>query len=158
MCLRAVRRKNRDGSTVAYYQLAHNERHPRTGKSVAKVIHKFGRADQLDREALVRLCRFIARVCGVEVIDPAKDEDCEGAGLPKDVKLKRTLEYGTVVAAAALWERLGIGKTIRRLSRSKNVPYDSSWPWSPIGSVSRNRSSASGSGGSTRCTCRSVRI
>jgi len=28
------------------------------------------------------------------------------------------------VATAVLWERLGIGKTIRRLSRSKNVPYD----------------------------------
>ncbi len=28
------------------------------------------------------------------------------------------------MATAVLWERLGIGKTIRRLSRSKNVPYD----------------------------------
>jgi transposase len=124
MYLRTVRRKNRNGSTVAYYQLAHNERHHKTGRPVAKVIHNFGRADQLDREALVRLCRSIARVCGVEVIDPARDEDCERAGLPRDVKLKRTLEYGTVMATVVLWERIGIGKTIRRLSRSRNVPYD----------------------------------
>ncbi len=124
MYLRTVRRKNSDGSTVAYYQLAHNERHPRTGKSVAKVIHNFGRADQLDREALVRLCRSIARVCEVEVIDLAKDEECERAGLPKDFKIKRTLEYGTVLAAATLWERLGIGKIIRQLSKTRNVPYD----------------------------------
>ena len=32
MYLRKTKRKNRDGSEVEYYQLAHNERHPVTRK------------------------------------------------------------------------------------------------------------------------------
>ena len=46
---------------VAYLQLAHNERHPVTGSPVAKVIHNFGRADKVDRDALARLVRSISR-------------------------------------------------------------------------------------------------
>ena len=69
MYLRTTQRKNKDGSVTKYYQLAHNERHPVTKKSTARIIHSFGRADQLDREQLVRLCRSIARVCGVKVVD-----------------------------------------------------------------------------------------
>ena len=38
MYLRESRRANRDGSVVAYLQLAHNQRHPQTGTSTAKVI------------------------------------------------------------------------------------------------------------------------
>ena len=33
MYLRTTKRKNKDGSVVQYYQLAHNERHPETRKS-----------------------------------------------------------------------------------------------------------------------------
>jgi hypothetical protein len=71
MYLRTTRRKNKDGSVVEYYQLAHNVRHAETGRPVAEIIHNFGRADELDRDGLVRLCKSIARVCGVEVHDPA---------------------------------------------------------------------------------------
>jgi hypothetical protein len=52
MYLRETRRRNRDGSVVAYLQLAHNERHPETGSPIAKVIHNFGRAENVDRAAL----------------------------------------------------------------------------------------------------------
>jgi len=34
-----TKRRNRDGSTVAYLQLAHSERHPVNGVPSAKVIH-----------------------------------------------------------------------------------------------------------------------
>ena len=44
MYLRESRRTKEDGSVVAYLQ--------QTGNSVAKVIHNFGRADQVDRAAL----------------------------------------------------------------------------------------------------------
>ena len=43
-------------------QLAHNERHPQTGTPVARVICNFGRADQVDREALRRLMASVSRV------------------------------------------------------------------------------------------------
>ena len=55
---------------MTYYQLAHNERDPETKKPIAKVIHNFGRADQLDRDTLVRLCCSIACVCKLTVSDP----------------------------------------------------------------------------------------
>ena len=42
-------------------QLADNERHPVTGKPVAKIIHSFGRTDRAATvSSLVRLCRSIA--------------------------------------------------------------------------------------------------
>ncbi len=53
--------EERDGSTVSYLQLAHNERHPDTGASTAKVIHSFGRAQDVDRDALTRLVSSISR-------------------------------------------------------------------------------------------------
>ena len=54
-------RPRKDGSQVRYLQLAHNEWDPEAGQSVAKLIHSFGREDQVDREALARLVRSISR-------------------------------------------------------------------------------------------------
>ena len=59
--MRESRRTNRDGSVVRYLQLAHNERHPQTGNPVAKVIHSFGRVEQVDRAAQSRLVSSISR-------------------------------------------------------------------------------------------------
>ena len=123
MYLRTTRRKNKDGSVTQYYQLAHNERHPVTGKSTARIIHSFGRADQLHREALVRLCRSIARVCGVEVIDPL-DGDSHKGGLPQDVRILRTVDFGTIKIVESLWERYGIGKIFREVTQNKQIPYE----------------------------------
>jgi len=130
MYLRTTRRKNKDGSVVEYYQLAHNDRHPVTRKPVARIIHSFGRADELDRDQLVRLCNSIARVCGLQVIDPLNDSDDtphkDPLALSNDLKLIRTLSFGCVLAIEALWERLGIGKELRDICKAKkiNVPYE----------------------------------
>ena len=75
MYLKTTKRQNKNGTVVEYYHLAHNERDPETRAPVPHIIHSFGRADQLDRDELVRLCRSIARVCGVEVRDPIQDKD-----------------------------------------------------------------------------------
>jgi transposase len=130
MYLRTTRRKNKDGSIVEYYQLAHNERHPDTRKPVARIIHSFGRADQLDRDQLVRLCNSIARVCGLKVFDPLNDSEDkqpnDPLGLSDDVKLIRTVAFGCVLVIEALWERLGIGKELRDICKAKKikVPYE----------------------------------
>jgi transposase len=130
MYLRTTRRKNKDGSIVEYYQLAHNERHPDTRKPVARIIHSFGRADELDRDQLVRLCNSIARVCGLKVIDPLSDaEDTrqkDPLDLPNDLKLIRTVALGCVLVIEALWKRLGIGKELRDICKAKKikVPYE----------------------------------
>ncbi len=62
MYLRTTRRKNADGSTVEYHQLAENSWDAKKGCAVAKVIYNFGRAEQIDRVALRRLARSILRV------------------------------------------------------------------------------------------------
>src|SRR5436305_62210 len=50
MYLRETKRRNADGSTVSYLALAQNERDPVTGVPRARIIHRFGRADQVDLE------------------------------------------------------------------------------------------------------------
>jgi len=126
MYLRTTKRKNKDGSVVEYYQLAHNERHPETKKPVARIIHNFGRTDELDRDDLVRLCRSIARVCGLKVADPIAGDNDSSSGFPKDLSLIRTHMLGTPLVIEALWERLGIGKILRDIGTSKklHVPYE----------------------------------
>lgn len=62
MYLRETRRRNADGTEVAYLALAHNERDPETGMPKAKIVHNFGRADLVDREGLRRLVRSIPRM------------------------------------------------------------------------------------------------
>ena len=130
MYLRTTRRKNKDGSVAQYYQLAHNERHPETGKPVAHIIHSFGRADELERAHLVRLCQSVARVCGLQVIDPMAESDGmalqNATGLPKDLRLIRTQSLGSVLVIEALWERLGIGRMFRHIGKTRDyrVPYE----------------------------------
>lgn len=126
MYLRTTKRKNKDGSVVEYFQLAHNERHPVTGKPVAKIIHNFGRTDQLDREELVRLCRSIARVCNLVVVDPYKDEyshrAATGSPLPGNLKIDRTVMLGTVLVIEALWEKIGLKDVCSDIAKANRSP------------------------------------
>jgi hypothetical protein len=130
MYLRSAKRKNKDGSSVEYYQLAHNERHPVTRKPVAKIIHNFGRADQLERQQLVRLCKSIARVCGLIVTDPhdpnAASADRQHAELADNLKIKQTLALGGPLVIEALWKRLGLKKTLETITTAAGaqIPYE----------------------------------
>ena len=133
---------------VEYFQLAHNVRHSETGSPVAEIVHNFGRADELNRDDLVRLCRSIARVCGLEVRDPLAalgetSERQETTALPKDVKLIRTLDLGVPFVTEALWERLGIGPTLRKvMAESRCDPeYEKAllaiWLWTSSSTTQR---------------------
>ena len=51
MYLRVTERQNRDGSSVTYYALAESIWNSEAKRREARVIHSFGRADQLDRAA-----------------------------------------------------------------------------------------------------------
>jgi hypothetical protein len=126
MYLRSTKRKNKNGTVTEYLQLAHNERDPETNTTVARIVHSFGRADQLDRDGLVRLAKSIARVCDIAIVDQA-DAGARNPGLlPDDLEILGTVELGTVLVIEALWERLGIGKKLRALlGKSKaGVAYD----------------------------------
>lgn len=120
MYLRTTKRTNKDGSTVEYFQLAHNERDPKTRKPVAKIIHNFGRTDQLDRAQLVRLCRSIARVCGLTVTDPLENDQAFSA-LADSLKIQETLAFGCPLVIETLWERLGLRKTLADIVKTKGV-------------------------------------
>lgn len=74
----------------------------------------------------MRLCRSIARVCGLKVADPIAGDNDSSSGFPKNLSLIRTHTLGTPLVIEALWERLGIGKILRDIGTSKklHVPYE----------------------------------
>ena len=104
MYLRETKRRNADGSTVSYLALAQNERDPGTGVPRARIIHRFGRADEVDREALARLVRSISRF-----LDPTEAVAATASG---EVQIIESRTMGSAWLADRLWERLEIGKTI----------------------------------------------
>jgi len=111
--LRETRRRNKDGSVVSYLQLAHNERHPETGSPVARIIHNFGRAESVDREALRRLVASISRV-----LDPA---EAVAAGSGLDVEIVDSRRCGGAYVLDALFERLGISKALRQAAAGRRL-------------------------------------
>ena len=113
MYLRETRRRNADGSQVAYLALAHNERDPQTGTPKAKVIHNFGRADLVDRRGLARLVGSISRF-----LDPA---DAVAASASGEVSILESRPMGGSWVADRLWQRLGIGAAIARVAASRRV-------------------------------------
>lgn len=113
MYVRETRRTNADGSQVAYLALAHSVRDPATGVSKPKVIHNFGRADQLDRVALARLVRSISKY-----LDPM---EATAAAVPGEVDILDARPMGTAYVADRLWQRLRIGQAIRRVAAGRRV-------------------------------------
>ncbi len=98
---------------VRYLQLAHNERHPDTGVPVAKVIHSFGRAEQVDRAALARLVSSISRF-----LTP---EEAVAAANGMDVEVLESRRLGGTWTLDRVWERLGIGAAIRKAADGRRL-------------------------------------
>jgi hypothetical protein len=112
MYLRTIQRRNKDGSVVRYVQLAHNVRHAESGNPVAEVIHSFGREDRLDREALGRLVRSIARYLGPEA---ELDATAAGSDATAPLRFVSSKAMGGAWALDQLWRRLGIGEVLSGL-------------------------------------------
>jgi hypothetical protein len=113
MYLRESRRTNKDGSVVRYLQLAHNQRHPQTGVPTARVIHSFGRVEQVDRAALARLVASISRF-----LEP---EQAIAAAAGAEVEVLDSRRLGGAWVLDRLWERLGIGAAIRRVAATRRL-------------------------------------
>ena len=129
MYIRTTKRKNKDGSEIQYFQLAHNFRDPDSGTVKASIIHNFGRVDQLDRADMERLCKSIARICNLEVRDPAKDKKGTTTDGGNDVFLPgvtmgETKALGAVWVVSALWEQLGIGPILRKAAKEAGLGAD----------------------------------
>jgi transposase len=109
MYVRTISRKNKDGSTTTYVQLAHNIWDPQTGCAKANVLYTFGRADSLDLEAIKRLvkslCRFLSPEDALQV----------QASLGKDsqaLRFVKSVPLGGAFLLRKLWERLGLEKVL----------------------------------------------
>jgi hypothetical protein len=121
MYLRTTKRRNKDGSVVAYYQLAETRWDPAKRRPTAHIIHNFGRADALDRETLLRLARSISRVC-----HGGLDMPTEIAPPGEAIELEWARPLGVVHVARALWEELGIGDVLRSFERRwrRRAPHE----------------------------------
>jgi len=105
MYLRSTPRKNKDGSTVRYLQLAHNVWDPVAKRSKAQVIYNFGREDAESRAAIERLVASLSRFLAPETTFSA------AAGEGFDFLEARPLGGSWVLDG--LWRRLGIDTLLR---------------------------------------------
>src|SRR5215204_4830710 len=99
MYVKTTERKTKSGA-VRYLHLAHNEWDPVAGRSVPRLLHGFGREDQLDREAVKRLVASLARL-----LDPA---DALAATAGSELRFVESRPCGGTFPLDALWRRLGI--------------------------------------------------
>jgi hypothetical protein len=112
MYLRSTPRRNKDGSTVRYLQLAHNVWDPVAKRSKVQVVYNFGREDAANREALQRLIASVTRF-----LDP----DAALAAGADGLAFIESLPLGGTWVLDALWQRLGIGKTMKRLLKGRRL-------------------------------------
>jgi transposase len=117
MYLRTTQRRNKDGSVVRYLALAENCRHPEKGHVEARVIHSFGREDQLDRAALERLVASIRRILG----DAGGGPDARNAAGAGSIAIEASFALGVVHVAQAFWTRLGIAEAIQARVEEKQL-------------------------------------
>jgi hypothetical protein len=103
-------RRNKDGTPVRYLQLTHNEWDPATKTSRPKVLHSFGREDQLDRDAIKRLVASLTRL-----LDPATALRTAPSTGPAELAFTSSRPVGGTLVLDALWRRLGIDTVMTRL-------------------------------------------
>jgi hypothetical protein len=104
--LKASSRKTRDGQVIRYLQLAHNEWDATAGVSRTKILHSFGREDEIDREGIKRLVAALSRL-----LDPAGAVAATSGG---ELTLTSSRPVGGTYVLDQLWRRLGLDAVIRR--------------------------------------------
>jgi hypothetical protein len=100
MFMRTATRRNKDGTAVRYLQLVHNEWDPAAKSSRMKVLHNFGREDQVDKAAIERLAGSLCRL-----LDPGRAAALREPGLA----YAGSVAFGGPWLLDQLWQRLGIG-------------------------------------------------
>jgi len=98
-------RTTRSG-TVRYLQLAHNEWDPAAQRSRTRILHNFGREDEIDKDQVRRLVSALSRL-----LDPA---EALAASEPGELSVTASRPLGGTHALDALWRRLGLDKVTAR--------------------------------------------
>lgn len=113
MYVRTIKRKNKDGSTVEYIQLAHNVWNKEKGFAQAQVIYSFGRRENLDINAIKRLvnslCRFIDSSDALQLKSQSND-----------LKFIKTRPTGGAYLLRELWNRLNIGMRLKTALKDRS--------------------------------------
>lgn len=113
MYLRTTTRRNKDGSEVRYLQLAHNEWDADAGHSVVRVVHNFGRADRVDRDAIARLVASLSRL-----LSPGEALE---ATATEELRFIDSRPMGGAWVLDQLWRRLGIDRLLARLLAGRRL-------------------------------------
>jgi len=120
MYVRTISRKNKDGSTTTYVQLAHNVRDPRSGFARARVLYTFGRADYLDLGAIRRLVRSLCRFISPE-------DALEAQGSTPALRFIKSAPLGGAYLLRHLWERLGLQTVLAKALQKRDFGFTVEW-------------------------------
>jgi len=100
--VKASSRKTKDGQVIRYLQLAHNEWDSAAGASRTKILHSFGREDELDKDSVKRLVAALSRL-----LDPA------AAATPGELSISGSRPIGGTSVLDGIWRQLGLDQVIR---------------------------------------------
>jgi len=121
MFLRTTKAKTKQG-LVEYVQLCHNYRKPGSRHVKTQVLYNFGRADQLDTDALKRLIRSLSRFLPGEDVEALQ----EHLGEEWPFEFLGSRQLGGPMLLDGMWERLGIGRVVNALlkEREYEIPVE----------------------------------
>src|SRR6266487_2929284 len=112
MFVRTATRRNKDGTAVRYLQLVHNEWDPAAKAAKMRVLHNFGREDQLDRAAIERLAGSLCRL-----LEPGRVAALRAV---PGLAYQGSVAYGGPWLLDQLWQQLGIGAILTaRLGKTR---------------------------------------
>jgi hypothetical protein len=109
--IRASTRRNSAGVPVRYLQLVHNTWDPVARVTKAKVLHSFGREDEVDRASIERLIASLTRLLDSTAGLGGPPEGAGGPGL----EFVSSRAVGATWALDGLWRQLGLDGPLHRL-------------------------------------------
>src|SRR3954452_9777763 len=109
--VRVSTRRNSAGVPVRYLQLVHNTWDPVARVTKAKVLHSFGREDEVDRAGIERLIASLSRLLNFTAALGGTPSAGGGPGL----EFRSSRALGATWALDGLWHQLGLDGLLHRL-------------------------------------------
>ena len=113
MYLRRTQRRTKDRGSVGYLQLAHNVWDPVSKQSKVSVLYSFGREDELDRAAIVRLIGSLQRA-----LEPGEALATAAVG---ELRFLESRPIGGAWLLDGLWRTLQVDRTLQRLLEGRRL-------------------------------------